>query len=166
MSVPMAWLMATHGLEALGGAEIDAIRDFTLLWSLFEGKAMGTRGTQNELAAAVERMALPTPLQAAFLEALAFWRNRYWLDGVQTHAFRELGFAENPHREQVIAVLSGVDNAPLPVATALLQVAMRLRNNLFHGAKWRYGIRDQLANFTHANSILMLAIEMSPDPPP
>ena len=58
----MAWLMATHGLEALGGAEIDAIRDFTLLWGLFEGKAMATRGTQNELAAAVGRMALPTPL--------------------------------------------------------------------------------------------------------
>jgi hypothetical protein len=33
-----------------------------------------------------------------------------------------------------------------------------LRNNLFHGVKWAYGIRDQRSNFEHANQALMAAI--------
>jgi hypothetical protein len=33
------------------------------------------------------------------------------------------------------------------------------RNNLFHGAKWAYGLRDQRENFTHANTVLMRLLE-------
>ena len=46
------------------------------------------------------------------------------------------------------------------VAAALLIVAYRFRNNLLHGEKWAYEIRDQLDNFTHANSILMKVIDL------
>ena len=42
---------------------------------------------------------------------------------------------------------------------ALLMIVWRLRNNLFHGAKWAYGLRDQRENFTHANSVLMRLLE-------
>ncbi|MET4218881.1 hypothetical protein ABIB00_004102 [Bradyrhizobium sp. LB14.3] len=34
-----------------------------------------------------------------------------------------------------------------------------MRNNLFHGAKWAYGLRDQRENFTHANNVLMRLLE-------
>lgn len=162
MSAPMAWLTASHGLE-LTDVEIDAIRDFTLIWGLFEGKTMDTRGSQDRLAAAVERMGLSAPLPAAFHETLAFWRERYWYAGDPTHAFWDLKFSDNPHLENVRSVLSGANDAPRNVATAMLQIAMRLRNNLFHGAKWRYGISGQLENFNHANAILMDAIQMSPE---
>lgn len=36
MMAPMKWLVATQGLGGLHPKEIDAIRDFTLLWGLFE----------------------------------------------------------------------------------------------------------------------------------
>ena len=41
----------------------------------------------------------------------------------------------------------------------LLMIVWRFRNNLFHGAKWAYQLRDQRENFTQANSILMRMLE-------
>lgn len=54
MTAPMEWLVATQGLGGLQPKEIDAIRDFTFLWGLSEGKAMGTEGSQPRVVAAVD----------------------------------------------------------------------------------------------------------------
>lgn len=60
----------------------------------------------------------------------------------------------------VEAVLKG-ENANLgDTAAALLIVIYRLRNNLFHGVKWAYGIRGQRENFENANALLMSALEL------
>ena len=161
-TVPMEWLIATQGLQGLDEQEFDAIRDFTLLWGLFEVRAMGTRGSQNEVVAAVGRMALQDPLPEAFTTALAFWRYRYWENGGPNASFDALHFAVNQHRTDALAVLSSSNNNPAAVTTALLQIAMRLRNNLFHGVKWQYRLRDQLQNFKNANDVLMAAVDLSP----
>lgn len=161
-TVPMEWLIATQGVHGLEEREFDAIRDFTLLWGLFEGRAMGTRGSQNEVVAAVGRMALPDPLPDAFAAALAFWRHRYWENGGPNASFGALHFAVNQHRTDTLTVLSSGCNDPAAVTTALLQIAMRLRNNLFHGVKWQYRLHDQLENFRHANDVLMAATDLSP----
>ncbi len=39
-------------------------------------------------------------------------------------------------------------------------VIHRIRNNLLHGEKWSYGLRDQELNFRHSSHILMLWMEM------
>jgi len=41
---------------------------------------------------------------------------------------------------------------------ALLIVVYRLRNNLFHGEKWAYEMKDQRSNFEQANEVLMKAM--------
>jgi hypothetical protein len=51
-----------------------------------------------------------------------------------------------------------VDRSDL--ASALLLIVYRYRNNLFHGEKWLYQMRDQNDNFAQANSVLMRAIEL------
>lgn len=56
-------------------------------------------------------------------------------------------------------VLAG-HNEPAAVLTALLLIVHRLRNNLFHGPKWSYGIADRRANFDNANLVLMAAMDM------
>ena len=162
MTAPMAWLVATKGVHGLENYEFDAIRDFALLWSLFEGTAMGTRGSQNEVVAAVGRMPAPDPLPPAFAAALTFWRERYWEDGAPSASFDALQFADNQHRSATLAVLSVKTDDPIEVTKALLQIAMRLRNNLFHGVKWQYRLQDQFGNFSHANAVLMAAIDLSP----
>lgn len=44
--------------------------------------------------------------------------------------------------------------------SAILIIVLRLPNNLFHGTKWAYGIREQLKNFQNANRILMAVMDM------
>ena len=42
---------------------------------------------------------------------------------------------------------------------AILIIVFRYRNNLFHGAKWRYNLKDQLGNFTVANNVLTKVLD-------
>jgi hypothetical protein len=165
MTEPIDWLRTTQGLDALEPKEINAIRDFTLLWGLFEGRAMDTEGSQPKLVAAVDRMPVPQPLLPEMAEAIAFWRNRYWELGEPTPAFTALNFRLNPYRALVIEVLSGARDGDADVLKALLLIILRLRNNLFHGVKWQYLLYDQFENFTHANAVLMPAIELAVPPP-
>ena len=160
MTATLDWLVANFGLQGLSKDELDALRDFTLAWALFEGRAMGTQGSQPRLAAAVDAMALPGAMPAYFDEALAFWRNRYWENGAETDAFRALNFANNQYRTLAVNVLSGASADAVETVKALLLIAMRLRNNLFHGVKWQYRMEGQLDNFCHANAVLMQAIDM------
>lgn len=71
-TVSMEWLVATKRVHGLENDEFDGIREFTLLWGLFESAGMGTRGSQNEVVATVVRMPPPDPLPAAFAAALSF----------------------------------------------------------------------------------------------
>lgn len=54
---------------------------------------------------------------------------------------------------------------PLPAEVELFRRAT-LRNNLFHGLKWAYGMRGQRDNFIHASRVLMLATDRSKIRPP
>lgn len=42
---------------------------------------------------------------------------------------------------------------------AMLLVAYCLRTNLIHGYKWSSGLANQVENFNHASSVLMLAVD-------
>ena len=57
-------------------------------------------------------------------------------------------------------VLSSATQDPDKVLKALLIIVFRLRNNFLHGEKWDYGFQGQLANFRHANDVLMFALDM------
>ena len=82
-----------------------------------------------------------------------------------TELFEGLNFRDNEHRTLAIEVLSGAREGLRDVLSALLLITLRLRNNLFHGVKWRFLLQGQLGNFTHANSLLMTAIELAVPPP-
>ncbi len=84
---------------------------------------------------------------------------RYFQNGDPTEHFRGLNLRRNDNIELVRAVLSGTNTNPADSVAALLIVVFRLRNNLFHGVKWAYGIRGQLSNFMNANMSLMAALE-------
>jgi len=97
---------------------------------------------------------------ADFAECLAYFRERYFRNVTATPQFFGLQLRDNDEPALVKAVLKGENTNPRDCVAALLIVVYRLRNNLFHGAKWAYGIRGQLGNFTHANAILMAAMEL------
>lgn len=93
-----------------------------------------------------------------FATELQFFRSRYFESGEPTSHFPGLNLRKNDHPSMVRAVLDGTNQNPEDCVAAVLIVIYRLRNNLFHGAKWGNGLADQLDNFTHANTALMSAL--------
>lgn len=94
---------------------------------------------------------------------LAYFRRRYFAQGEFTYHFQCLNLRPVDQPELVEAVISGANNEPRDRVLAVLLIIWRFRNNLFHGAKWSYRLRDQRANFTHSCHVLMRILERHGD---
>jgi len=148
------------GFAELSDEERSEIASFTLLWSAMEGRVVGCEANPTSLLGAVSQMAGAGLLDSEqFAASLRYFSARYFVSNEFTDHFGQLLFRANDRRALVEGVLSGTDVDVEHVVGALLIITWRLRNNLFHGAKWIYGIRDQLGNFTHANDVLMAILE-------
>jgi len=155
------WLEArAPGFRNLPGPDRHAIFDFTFLWSLFEAQIMGNFARADRIREQVDSWAANGMLEAGLYDTeLAYFRNRYFADGALTHHFPYLHLRSSDHLALVQAVITGANNDPRDRILCLLMIVWRLRNNLFHGAKWAYELRDQQVNFMHANRILMRILE-------
>lgn len=152
------WLeIHAPGYVDLSHEERAAIRDFSLLWSLFEAKSLACNASAARIQGWVADNAVTI---ADFANELSYFRQRYFADGDFTGKFSGLKLRTSDKPDLVKAVLSedGVDGAGQ--VAAIFIIILRLRNNLFLGSKWSYGIRDQLDNFEHANRALMKVLSL------
>ncbi len=160
---PNKWLRDhVPGYAALSPQERRAIRDFSLLWSLYEGTRLNTQGSVGAIVnfTASLHIANRLAMQPAFRAAVLHFRNRYYTEPGFNHAFDSLHFRARDRRPLVESVLSGMVDDDASILTALLIIVYRLRNNLFHGQKWAYGITNQLDNFRHASNILIAVMTL------
>lgn len=159
---PILWLeQNAPGFDALSEQERAAITHFAFLWSLFEARALSTRGSSRAILVLTNEWLTRGRLTLEpFSESLLYFQQRYFANGVETHYLSGLNLRPNDCRELVYSVLKGENTSPADCVAALLIVVYRLRNNLFHGTKWAYGIQGQLNNFTHANATLMNALSI------
>jgi hypothetical protein len=156
------WLQErAPGFRELSGDERDAIMQFLLLWSLFEARALNTHGNANSILAVAKRWAAKGLLaDESFNPELSYFQNRYYADGDFTYHFDHLNLRRADQPDLVQRVLKNEAADLAEMAAALLIIVYRLRNNLFHGVKGAYEIRGQFENFSHANAVLMQAIEL------
>jgi hypothetical protein len=148
------------GFKSLPDADRRVIFDFSFLWSLFEAQIMENFARADRIREKVDAWAADGTLEAAQYDLqLAYFRNRYFAEGALTHHFPYLDLRPADHPALVQAVIEGANDDPRDRMLALLMIVWRLRNNLFHGAKWAYQLRDQRENFTQANSVLMRMLE-------
>lgn len=133
---------------------------FSLLWSFFEAEALQTNASAQSILMLSHEWVRTDRLKIAYYaQNLAYFKNRYFKNGEPTEHFGGLKLRQNDSPALVSAVLKGDNINVADNVAALLIVVFRLRNNLFHGVKWAYEIRDQLNNFTNANTVLMAALE-------
>ena len=160
---PIDWLCKNaHGFSNLSEEERAAIMHFALLWSLFEAEALDTNASASNILALVNKWADQDLLNiAAFTQSLAYFKDRYFKNGLLTDDFSGLDLRKNDKPTLVSAVLKGENTNPTDCVAVLFIIVFRLRNNLFHGKKWAYEIRGQLDNFAHANDALMAALELN-----
>jgi hypothetical protein len=159
---PIDWMCEkAPGFAELSNDERDAIMHFSLLWSLFEGTALGTHASADRILGLSHEWASTGRLNFEwFSSSLAYFKDRYFKNGEETEYFVGLHLRRNDSPDLVRTVLNGENTNPADSVAALLIVVLRLRNNLFHGVKWAYEIRGQLDNFTNANIVLMAALEI------
>jgi hypothetical protein len=175
---PTEWLRArAREVDGLSAREVDAVLEFVLLWSYFEGRALGARASPPAVRALAERWALAGRLDTDPLAPyLAYFRGHYFRSGVPTRHLPGLRLEllqRNRHelRARVEAVLQGENNDPIDGAEALLLVLYRLRSNLFHGAHWVTEQDGQSDSLEYATAALIAAVELHEDgrvtyPPP
>ncbi|WP_035851558.1 hypothetical protein [Deefgea rivuli] len=161
---PIEWLCRyEQEFNHLSHEERDAIMHFSLLWSLFECKKLGMGANTQKIKALAEKWVDMGQNPEAFVQSLAYFQNRYLQNNNFTDNLGHLHPRQNADLELVKAVLCAKNGAPADIIAALFIIIYRLRNNLFHGAKWAYHFRDQLDNFNHANIALMAALEIQGD---
>lgn len=151
------WLEAyAPGYRDLPNPDRNAIFVFAFLWSLFEAQVMANFARADLIRDKVDEWAAAGTLNADGYDAeLAYFRNRYFAEGELTYHFPHLQLRSSDHPGIVQTVVEGVNDDPRDRMLALLMIVWRLRNNLFHGGKWAYQLRDQRENFIHANLVLM-----------
>ena len=159
---PNEWLLSKpYGYADLTDLEREAIMHFSLLWGLFEGVALRYAASPKNIRRLVERWAHQGRLNKKdFAESFAYFAQRYFVNGNPTHHFAGLNLRNNDLPDLMEAVLKGENTNLIDEITVLLMIVYRLRNNLFHGLKWDYGIRDQFDNFIHANVVLMKSVDL------
>jgi hypothetical protein len=154
------------GWRGLQPSEKKAIRDFAVLWSFFELNSTWRYGrpdaSPRNIARAVGDLA-HDPNIDRFELARVYFAARY-IDGEDyTQHWNHLRI----HPEYVARArlgLVGEDRNSRDTFLALLLIANRLRNNFLHGEKARYNFAGQYNNFTHANTLLIYALELWPNP--
>lgn len=139
-----------------------AILRFLLLWSLFEKEVLNLRGNAQTIVKAAKQWAENELLTEEIFESqIYYFRNRYYHHGEYTEHFKNLNLRPRDCPQLVKKVLRNLDTNPDEVSAAVLIIVYRIRNNLFHGEKWSYGLHGQLDNFNHANAALMKAIKLN-----
>ncbi|MFY0597902.1 MAG: hypothetical protein JXQ85_15835 [Cognatishimia sp.] len=161
---PGRWLNDNFaGWQNLTPHEKKAIRDFPVLWSLFELRATGQFGqrpnaTPMRICNAVEELQADLDLEA-LQRTRNYFSDRYFQEGNPTNAFHQLRVPNDFQGRVRTALLEGNADARA-ILLGLLLIVNRLRNNFLHGEKAAYAFADQLANFRHANNVLMYAVPL------
>lgn len=139
---------------------IDRVRNFTLLWNLFETFACNKSADNNSISNAVELINSRETISTKLIEDhLEYFSNRYFnTDGTQKDIFNGLKFRDGNNdqavKERVRLVLTKEEDDPQEILKALLFILYRFRNNLFHGEKEVIKLNGQIDNFMVANDLL------------
>jgi len=136
----MDWLLQkAPGFSALTDTERVATMEFSLLWSLFEHRALGDHASASLIETMAKRWLAAGTLNAATFEpTLSYFRERYFQNGAETHHFQHLRLHKADRPDLVRSVLSGASVGVAEDCAVVFIVVYRFRNNLFHGEKWAY----------------------------
>lgn len=147
------------GVTHLLPSELAALQGFTLVWSLFEAQVLDNNASTGKIMDKVNNINSSIINRDWFEEHLNYFITRYTQDGDTNYRFEHLHLRRNDQPELVRSVLKGERLDPGEQLITCLIIVYRFRNNLFHGLKWTYGLREQQDNFEHSIKLLKKYLE-------
>ncbi len=132
------------------------IEQFSLLWSFFEYRVLGASANVPKIMKKVHELDRASAIaNDCSSSALEYFRDRYSTGGDTNQKFDALRFGNADRKRLVQDVITSRKSDAVSVVQSLLIISYRLRNNLFHGEKWAYGLQDQCDNFRNASTVLI-----------
>ncbi|APW47306.1 hypothetical protein [Rhodoferax antarcticus] len=154
---PLAWVNEyTRAAMPVDAAVFEPILQFSLMWNLFERDACGKEANPVTIGKTVlDAFAKGRLTLSSFEEHLTYFRDRSQREGMTIHRYLDaLKMSNESARHLVHGVLSSSLADPNNAVHALLLIAHRIRNNLFHGEKEVASLHSQVELFRAVNSLL------------
>lgn len=157
------------GYVDLDGEDRTAMREFALLWSIFELQALFGDSRVEAMIGYVDEFANVAKtdckklLAAPFIPHLTYFREQF-VDAERLSTndlFESMQFQESDHKELVSHALIKLNDETPELIKALLIIVHRFRDGLFRGLKWYPCSKKQRDDLYHASKILMKAADIS-----
>lgn len=144
------WINNKYG-TTLSEADLVEIKDFSLLWNIYENTIFDNNFTIDKLEVEIIRKQLQIN---QFNDTLDYFKNRYTENGATNNRFNHLNFRPRDREPLVREVLTNININDHDKILAIGIIVFRYRNNLFHGLKDFRTIDQQAENFRNANTYL------------
>lgn len=154
------WLQNNRYYSELDEDKLKSVLYFSLIWNVYEKELCDKDGKIRQH---------PEEHSETFAEKLnsnllagvfGYFKNRYVSNnGLPTEHFNTFEFQIEQVKTEVYGYLSSANPSNKDKLKALLCIAFRLRNNLFHGIKDVEKLYEQNENFRQINLLLMNLIE-------
>lgn len=145
------WINTRFGTSFTEG-DLSNIKDFALLWNVFEKIVCNTRCSLPTIEQQIQGLDFDL---RDFEEHLDYFKNRYVEGEQMNERFGHLRIGNNKYIQLVSNILLEQDDSVTNSIMALLTIVYRYRNNLFHGNKNVQYLDTQEVNFYHANQVLI-----------
>ena len=157
----LAWIDSYFAERApLDYNQLRPVMCFSLIWNLFETIACRRMATVRSIREAVDHADQSGRLdRARYMEFVEFFKKRYLHDGNIESAFDRLLMTNTESQIAVRRALIGEAQDLNNIVFAMLLIAHRIRNNLFHGNKGVETIHTQTELFQVVNRMLATFIE-------
>jgi hypothetical protein len=144
---------------------IERIRNFVLLWNMFETFGCNKNANIRTIRTAVENINATVLISNEMLTPFVdYFAGRYFNDkGTSTEIFEGLKFRGGDDiqaKEDVSLILTRQIVESKEVLKGLLFILFRFRNNLFHGEKQVVLLNTQISNFSYANRLLANVLDI------
>lgn len=149
------WINNKYGTN-LDSADLEEIKNFTLLWNIFEGTIFQNSFSINRLDTEIQNRNLDFH---RFQDIFTYFQRRYVVQGQFTDRFQYLNLRANDRLNLVQQVLLGVNQNENDKLLVIGIIIYRFRNNLFHGLKDFRNLTEQVENFQNANRYLQIILE-------
>lgn len=139
----------------------ERVKNFAILWNLFETFTCNKNADIPKIMAAVDGLDAMEPITNIFTDTyLAYFGDRYFLNGQPTEHFQHLNITNVNYSAKVQMVLTRQETDPKEILKALLIIVYRYRNNLFHGEKNVAKLDGQIENFSFANNLIIDILDL------
>lgn len=141
-----------------------AVNRYFLYFTFFESLLLGCAGSQGKsLKYAVKLLELKIVDLDILEQAYHFFADRYLADSIKFDSLcGDLSHTKQKVRDIKIAAMNSRSNDPEVQLDVCIFVCFRLRNNLFHGPKWRYLLEGQEELLLTAGYLIHSILEKAP----